>query len=86
MNQYNAAAWLLDRQLDAGHGDRIAYRIDGRSVSYANATRYGGPRTPCVSSTCAGERWRWSSTTSWRSRPGSRRSARGRSLCRCRPC
>jgi benzoate-CoA ligase family protein len=35
MNQYNGAAWLLDRQLDAGHGDRIAYRIDGRSVSYA---------------------------------------------------
>ena len=56
MNQYSAA-WLLDRQLDAGHGDRIAYRIDGRSVSYAGcATRYGGPRTPCVSSTCAGER------------------------------
>jgi benzoate-CoA ligase family protein len=35
MSEYNAAAWLLDRQLDAGHGDRIAYRIDGRSVSYA---------------------------------------------------
>jgi benzoate-CoA ligase family protein len=35
MGQYNAAAWLLDRQLDAGHGDRIAYRIDGRTVSYA---------------------------------------------------
>ena len=35
MNQYNAAAWLLDRQLDGGHGDRIAYRIEGRTVSYA---------------------------------------------------
>jgi benzoate-CoA ligase family protein len=35
MSQYNAAVWLLDRQLGAGHGDRIAYRIDGRSVSYA---------------------------------------------------
>jgi benzoate-CoA ligase family protein len=35
MGQYNAAAWLLDRQLDGGHGDRIAYRIDGRTVSYA---------------------------------------------------
>jgi benzoate-CoA ligase family protein len=35
MGQYNAAAWLLDRQLDAGHGDRTAYRIDGGSASYA---------------------------------------------------
>jgi benzoate-CoA ligase family protein len=35
MTHYNAAAWLLDRQLDAGRGDRTAYRIDGRSVSYA---------------------------------------------------
>jgi benzoate-CoA ligase family protein len=34
MYQYNGAAWLLDRQLDAGHDDRIAYRVDGRSVSY----------------------------------------------------
>ena len=35
MTQYNAAAWLLDRQLADGRGDRTAYRIDGRSVSYA---------------------------------------------------
>ena len=35
MSQYNAAAWLLDRQLDAGSGDRIAYRVEGRTVSYA---------------------------------------------------
>jgi benzoate-CoA ligase family protein len=35
MREYNAAAWLLDRQLEAGHGDRTAYRIEGRSVSYA---------------------------------------------------
>jgi benzoate-CoA ligase len=35
MSQYNAAAWLLDRQLDAGAGDRIAYRVEGRTVSYA---------------------------------------------------
>jgi benzoate-CoA ligase family protein len=35
MSQYNAAVWLIDRQLGAGHGDRIAYRIDGQSVSYA---------------------------------------------------
>jgi benzoate-CoA ligase family protein len=34
MANYNAAAWLLDRQLADGRGDRIAYRIDGRSVSY----------------------------------------------------
>ena len=35
MSLYNAAAWLLDRQLDAGNGDRIAYRLEGRTVSYA---------------------------------------------------
>ena len=35
MDQYNAAAWLLDRQLEAGHGDRTAYRIDGVAVTYA---------------------------------------------------
>jgi benzoate-CoA ligase family protein len=35
MSQYNAAAWLLDRRLDAGHGDRIAYRVEGRSASYS---------------------------------------------------
>ncbi|HEY6698601.1 MAG TPA: benzoate-CoA ligase family protein [Acidimicrobiales bacterium] len=35
MTQYNAAAWLLDRQLADGRGDRIAYRIDGQTVSYA---------------------------------------------------
>jgi benzoate-CoA ligase family protein len=34
MDRYNAAAWLLDRQLDAGRGHRTAYRIDGRTVSY----------------------------------------------------
>jgi benzoate-CoA ligase family protein len=35
MAHYNAAAWLLDRQLADGRGDRTAYRIEGRSVSYA---------------------------------------------------
>jgi benzoate-CoA ligase family protein len=35
MTEYNAAAWLLDRQLDDGRGDRTAYRIEGRTVSYA---------------------------------------------------
>jgi benzoate-CoA ligase family protein len=34
MDQYNAAAWLLDRHLDAGRGHRTAYRIDGSTVSY----------------------------------------------------
>ncbi|MGH9209688.1 MAG: benzoate-CoA ligase family protein [Acidimicrobiales bacterium] len=34
MDRYNAAAWLLDRQLDAGRGSRTAYRVDGRTVSY----------------------------------------------------
>jgi benzoate-CoA ligase family protein len=36
MSQYNAAAWLLDRQLDGGHGARTAYRIDGRTISYTD--------------------------------------------------
>ena len=39
MTQYNAAAWLLDRQLADGRGDRIAYRIDGQTVSYAELQR-----------------------------------------------
>jgi len=34
MDQYNAAAWLLDRHVDAGRGERTAYRIDGCTVSY----------------------------------------------------
>ena len=36
MEQYNAAVWLLDRQLDQGHGDRTAYRVDGATISYAD--------------------------------------------------
>ena len=73
MNQYNAAAWLLDRQLDAGHGDRIAYRIDGRSVSYAELRDEVWPAQHALRSARRrrGSGWRWSSTTSWRSRPGS---------------
>lgn len=35
MGHYNAAEWLLDRQLAGGRADRTAYRIDGQSVSYA---------------------------------------------------
>ncbi|MGH9289715.1 MAG: benzoate-CoA ligase family protein [Acidimicrobiales bacterium] len=42
MTQYNAAAWLLDRQLADGRGDRTAYRIDGRSVSYAELGQEAG--------------------------------------------
>jgi benzoate-CoA ligase family protein len=34
MTDYNAAAWLLDRRLDAGDGPRTAYRVDGRTVTY----------------------------------------------------
>lgn len=35
MDRYNAAAWLLDRQVGDGAGDRTAYRVEGRTVSYA---------------------------------------------------
>jgi benzoate-CoA ligase family protein len=31
---FNASVWLLDRWVDAGHGDRTAVRVEGRSVSY----------------------------------------------------
>jgi benzoate-CoA ligase family protein len=36
MDRYNAAAWLLDRHLEAGDGDRTAYRVDGATTSYAD--------------------------------------------------
>jgi benzoate-CoA ligase family protein len=36
---YNAAAWLLDRHVDAGDGGRIAYRVDGADSSYADLQR-----------------------------------------------
>ena len=32
--RFNASTWLLDRWVDAGHGDRTAVRVEGRSVSY----------------------------------------------------
>lgn len=32
---YNAAAWLIDRHIDAGRGDRVAIRCEGRSLTYA---------------------------------------------------
>jgi len=31
---YNAAAWLVDRHIEAGDGGRIAYRVDGVDTSY----------------------------------------------------
>lgn len=35
MTVCNAAAWLLDQRMAEGGGERTAYRIEGRSVSYA---------------------------------------------------
>jgi benzoate-CoA ligase family protein len=37
MGQYNAAAWLLDRHVDEGRGDRVAIRHRGASITYADA-------------------------------------------------
>ena len=37
MSQYNAAAWLLDRHVEEGRGDRVAIRYRGRSITYAEA-------------------------------------------------
>ena len=34
MGKYNAAAWLVDRHLDAGRGERIAIRCQGESLTY----------------------------------------------------
>ena len=36
---YNAAAWLLDRHIDAGVGDRIALRCGGESTTYDGLLR-----------------------------------------------
>ena len=36
---YNAAAWLLDRHVEAGDGGRTAYRVDGTTTSYAELQR-----------------------------------------------
>ena len=35
---YNAAAWLLDRRIEAGDGGRTAYVVDRASTDYAGAT------------------------------------------------
>ncbi|MCP4959714.1 MAG: benzoate-CoA ligase family protein [Actinomycetia bacterium] len=32
--QFNSAAWLIDRHVDEGRGDRIAIRCQGRSTTY----------------------------------------------------
>ncbi|HEY4610844.1 MAG TPA: AMP-binding protein, partial [Ilumatobacteraceae bacterium] len=34
MNTYNAASWLLDRNVDDGRGDDVAVRYCGRDVTY----------------------------------------------------
>jgi benzoate-CoA ligase family protein len=34
VSSYNAAAWLVDRQLDLGSGGRVAFRIDGVDTTY----------------------------------------------------
>ena len=36
MDGYNAAAWLVDRHVDAGRGDRVAIRCNGSSLTYAD--------------------------------------------------
>jgi benzoate-CoA ligase family protein len=39
MTTYNAAAWLLDRRIEAGDGDRIAYVVDGATTNYGALQR-----------------------------------------------
>ncbi len=34
MDAYNAAAWLVDRHVDQGRGERVALRCDGRDTTY----------------------------------------------------
>jgi benzoate-CoA ligase len=36
---YNAAAWLLDRHVEAGDGGRTAYLVDGAATTYADLQR-----------------------------------------------
>lgn len=36
---FNAAAWLVDRHVDEGRGDRLAIRCAGRSTTYAELQR-----------------------------------------------
>ena len=37
--RYNAAEWLLDRNVDAGRGDSVALRCRGESMTYADVQR-----------------------------------------------
>jgi benzoate-CoA ligase family protein len=39
VNTFNAAAWLIDRHVTEGRGDRIAVRCQGRSTTYAGLQR-----------------------------------------------
>jgi benzoate-CoA ligase family protein len=39
MGLYNAAEWLLDRNIDLGRGDAVAIRCRGESTTYAGALR-----------------------------------------------
>jgi len=39
MTEHNAAAWLLDRHVGGGRGERVAFRVDGRSTTYAGLQR-----------------------------------------------
>ena len=39
LDMYNAAAWLLDRNIAAGNGDRVAVRCEGQASSYHDVQR-----------------------------------------------
>ncbi len=39
MTEHNAAAWLVDRHVDAGRGNRTAYIVDGQQTTYAGLLR-----------------------------------------------
>lgn len=39
MGSYNAAAWLVDRHVEAGRGDHTAVRCDGEALTYADVQR-----------------------------------------------
>ena len=49
MTTYNAAAWLLDRHVDAGDGGRTAFVVDGAATRLRRrcSARCGGPSTRC---------------------------------------
>ena len=39
MTAHNAAAWLVDRHVEAGDGERTAYLVDGTATTYAQLQR-----------------------------------------------